>query len=231
MRGLRPCKDLRRLLPWVMPSAMESAFDYPDTIGVILAGGRSARMGGGDKGLRPVGGTSVLARIAARLAPQTKGLVISANGEQGRFEPFGLPVLPDGPGGAVGPLAGVLAALRHASGIGVPFVVSVPCDTPFLPVDLVARLHEARIGNGAPGAVASSRGREHPTVGLWPVSSLPDLEQAVLGEGMRRARDAVARLRLAPAEWTLAVDPFFNVNTPEELAVAEIIAAAEDKGA
>jgi molybdenum cofactor guanylyltransferase len=210
---------------------MESAFDYPDTIGVILAGGRSARMGGGDKGLCPVGGTSILARIAARLAPQTKGLVISANGERGRFEAFGLPVLPDGPGDAVGPLAGVLAALRHAGGMDVPFVVSGPCDTPFLPADLVARLHEARARSGAPGAVASSQGREHPTIGLWPVSSLPELEQAVLGQGMRRARDAVSRLRLAEAEWTGAVDPFFNVNTPEELAAAEALAAAEDTGA
>jgi molybdopterin-guanine dinucleotide biosynthesis protein A len=207
---------------------MESAFDYPETIGVILAGGRSARMGGGDKGLRPIGGTSILARIATRLAPQTKRLVISANGERRRFEAFGLPVLPDGPGGAVGPLAGVLAALHHAGGTGVPFVVSVPCDTPFLPADLVARLHQARVGSGAPGAVASSRGREHPTIALWPISSLPDLEQAVLGEGMRRARDAVSRLRLAQAEWVSAIDPFFNVNTPEELAAAEAIAAAED---
>jgi molybdopterin-guanine dinucleotide biosynthesis protein A len=210
---------------------MESPFDYPDTIGVILAGGRSARMGGGDKGLRSVGGTSILARIVARLAPQTKGLVISANGEQSRFEAFGLPVLPDGPSGAVGPLAGILAATRYADGLGVPFVVSAPCDTPFLPADLVARLHEARVRSGAPGAVASSRGREHPTVGLWPVSSFPDLEQAVLGQGMRRARDAVSHLRLAQAEWTSAVDPFFNVNTPEELAAAEALAAAEDKSA
>jgi molybdopterin-guanine dinucleotide biosynthesis protein A len=209
---------------------MESPFDYPDTIGVILAGGRSARMGGGDKGLRPVGGISILARIAARLAPQTKGLVISANGARRRFEAFGLLVLPDGPG-AVGPLAGVLAALRHADGMGVPFVVSVPCDTPFLPADLVARLHEARVRSGAPGAVASSRGREHSTVGLWPVSSLPALEQAVLGQGVRRARDAVSRLGLAQAEWTEAIDPFFNVNTPDELAAAEALAAAEDTGA
>jgi molybdopterin-guanine dinucleotide biosynthesis protein A len=214
-----------------MPSVMNSTFDHPDTIGVILAGGRSARMGGGDKGLRTVGGSSILARIIARLLPQTKGLVIGANGEPQRFERFGLPVLPDGPVGAVGPLAGVLAALRHAGAAGVPFVVSVPCDTPFLPGDLVAGLHEARMRSGAPGAVASSGGRQHPTVGLWPVSCLGDLDEAVLGQGMRRARDAVSRLGFAPAEWAGDVDPFFNVNTPEELAAADALVAAQERGA
>jgi molybdopterin-guanine dinucleotide biosynthesis protein A len=213
-----------------MPSVMNIPFDHPDTIGVILAGGRSARMGGGDKGLRPVGGAAILARITARLEPQTRGLVISANGEPRRFERLGLPVLPDGPGGPLGPLAGILAALRHAGAAGVPFVVSVPCDTPFLPADLVARLHEARLRSGAPGAVASSCGRQHPTVGLWPVSCLPDVDEAVLGQGIRRARDAVSRLGFAPAEWAGDVDPFFNVNTPEELAAAEALAAAEERG-
>ena len=201
---------------------------FPPTVGAILAGGLARRLGGGDKSLRLVGGRTVLARLAERLAPCVTRLIINANDDPGRFEAFGLPVvadcLPDHPG----PLAGVLTALEWIASTdpAIEWVVTVPGDTPFLPPDLVPRLHAARRREMAVLACASSHGRTHPVAGLWPVSIRDELRAAVVDQGVRRAGGFTGRYSCAVEAWgTEPVDPFFNVNTPEDLAEADRLAA------
>jgi molybdopterin-guanine dinucleotide biosynthesis protein A len=199
----------------------------PPTLGVVLAGGRARRMGGRDKPMLQVGGRPMLARVLARLAPQCDALIVSANGDLTRFESFGAPVVADGIGGFAGPLAGVLAALEWAATrrTGVEWVVSAPGDCPFLPRDLVARLHAARRGQGAELAAAASGGRAHPAIGLWRVALREELRQALVVEHCRKVADWTARYSLATATWpSEPLDPFFNVNSPEDLVEAERLA-------
>jgi molybdopterin-guanine dinucleotide biosynthesis protein A len=206
--------------------------DHPPTLCVILAGGLSRRMGGGDKGLVRVAGKPVLAHLRERLMPQVVTLALNANGDPGRFSALGLTVLADGVAGNPGPLAGILAALDHGASIdGIDWVVSVPCDTPFVPVDLVARLHAGR--GDAPGAVATSAGRRHPTVALWSVSSRIAIRTALVAEGIRRVEEVAGRLRFAEVEWPdLPFDPFLNLNRPADIDAAEaILAGWPDAGA
>jgi len=191
-------------------------------LGLILAGGLGRRMGGVDKTLLPLGGRPLLARIAERVAPQCPaGLALSANGDPGRFVGvFDGPVLPDPVPGAVGPLAGILAGLDHGAGLpGVTHVLSVPGDAPFLPEDLVARL--AASPGAGPIAVAASGGREHYTAALWPVALRDDL-RAWLASGERRVGGFIARQGARVVEWPVApVDPFLNLNAPEDVSRAE----------
>jgi molybdopterin-guanine dinucleotide biosynthesis protein A len=195
-----------------------------DTQGVILAGGLARRMGGGDKPLRPLGGRPMLEHVLARLAPQCAALAINANGDAARFAAWGLPVWPDPVPGHPGPLAGILAALEEAR---LPFVVTVPGDTPFLPGDLVARLHAARAASGATIACAASGGQAHPPVALWPRALAADLRAALLA-GERKIDRWAARHGVALADWPAEpFDPFFNANTPAELAEAEARLQAE----
>ena len=204
--------------------------DLAATLGVILAGGLASRMGGGDKPLRTLGGRTLLERIVARLAPQCEALIVNANGDPERFEAFGLPVVADAAPGFLGPLAGILAALDWAAANtpDVGWVVSAPGDCPFLPRDLAARLHAARIGEGAELAVAASGGRPHPAIGLWSVALREDLRHALVVEDCRKVSRWTARYRLATASWpTAPLDPFFNVNTAEDLAEAERLAALD----
>lgn len=201
--------------------------------GIILAGGRATRMGGGDKALREVGGTPLLARVIARLAPQVGPLAISANGDPARLAAFGLPVLPDTVAGFAGPLAGVLAGLRWAAAQGLGHIVTAAGDTPFFPRDLARRLAEAAAAKGAPIALAATtdpeRGlTEHPTFGLWPVALADDLEQALTRGDMRKMIVWASRHGAARAMFDdCGAYPFFNVNTPEDLRTAEEIALAE----
>lgn len=196
-------------------------------LGLVLAGGLGRRMGGADKPLLRLGGRTLLERVVERLAPQCPdGLALSANGDPSRFAPFPGPVLPDGVPGHPGPLAGILAGLdffasRSSSEDG--HVLSVPGDAPFLPPDLAARLVAARGEAGAAIALAASGGREHYTVALWPVSLRADLRRALAERDERRVGAFIARHGAAVAAWpTGPVDPFLNVNTPEDLAAAEI---------
>ncbi|APF37154.1 molybdenum cofactor guanylyltransferase, proteobacterial [Chelatococcus sambhunathii] len=198
----------------------------PPTIGALLAGGLARRMGGGDKPLRHVGGRPILDHVVERMAPQCAGLVINANGDPARFAPYGLPVVPDDVPGFAGPLAGILAVLDHVAvrRRDVEWIVSVAADTPFLPPDLVARLHAARQEEGAMLACAASGGRTHPVVGLWPVGIREDLRRALVGEGERKIDRFTARFPLAVAEWpTEPFDVFFNANAPADLEAAEAI--------
>jgi len=181
-------------------------------------------MGGGDKGLVALAGRPILAHVLDRIRPQLSVLALSANGDPARFREWGLPVLPDALGDHPGPLAGILAGLEWAAA-GHPraeAIVSVPTDTPFLPPDLVPRLIAARDAAGAEIAVAASGGRTHPVAALWPVALAADLRRALLDEGVRKVEIFIRRHRYAIAEFATApVDPFFNVNRPEDLAEAE----------
>lgn len=197
----------------------------PETLGVILAGGLARRMGGGDKPLRPLAGRPLLSHVVERLAPQVSALLLNANGEPSRFAAFGLPVVADGLPDYPGPLAGILAALDWAAAERpeLEWVVSVPGDSPFIPTDLVARLQAARREAGVPMACAHSGGWAHPPVALWPVALRGALREA-LEAGERKIDRWTARFGCAAAEWPgQPADPFFNANTPEELAEAEAL--------
>ena len=185
--------------------------------GVILAGGRATRMGGGDKGLLALGGTSLLQRVIDRLSPQVEALCLNANGDPARFARFGLPVVPDSLKDHPGPLAGVLAGMDWAAGEGFSHVVSAAADTPFFPTDLAARFTEAAAPH-APVLAASPGGRQ-PTFGLWPVALRDDL-RAALEDGLRKVVQWTDAHDGRLAEWP-EDDAFFNVNTPEDLARAE----------
>jgi molybdopterin-guanine dinucleotide biosynthesis protein A len=196
----------------------------PPTLGAILAGGLARRMGGGDKPLLALGGRPLLRHVVERLAPQCAGLIISANGDPGRFAAFDCPVVPDDVPGHPGPLGGILAALEwaQARGPAIAWVVTVPGDTPFIPDDLVERLHAGRRQSGGGVACAVSCGRIHPAVGLWSVGLKDGLRETLLA-GSTRSVQAWARDHgLAEVEWPCdPVDPFFNVNTVPELMKAE----------
>jgi molybdenum cofactor guanylyltransferase len=197
------------------------------TVGVLLAGGLARRMGGGDKPLRTLANKSLLAHVIERLRPQCEALVLNANGDPARFAACGLPVVADSVEGFVGPLAGVLAGLdwaadRHPR---VEWLVSVATDTPFLPSDLVKRLHAARIARETRLACAASGTRTHPVIGLWPVGLREDLRRALVDGGERKIDRFTRRYSLSVADWpTEPYDPFFNANSPEDLAAAQDIA-------
>jgi molybdopterin-guanine dinucleotide biosynthesis protein A len=196
----------------------------PATLGVILAGGLARRMGGGDKPMRLIGKRTILQRVMERLAPQCDGMVLNANGDPGRFAFTGLPVVSDAVPDFAGPLAGILAALDFAAEQrpGLEWVVSVAADTPFLPPDLVERLHAARSLAGVALACAQSGGQAHPVNALWNVAVREDLRHALIVEDMRKIDRFTARHGVAHAAWPIErVDPFFNANTPEDLDVAE----------
>lgn len=199
----------------------------PPTLGVILAGGLSRRMGGGDKPLLTVEGFTLLDHVARRLAPQCESVILNANRNLSRFENMRFPVVPDSIAGYLGPLAGILTALEWAAADrpDIEWVVSTPGDTPFIPLDLVRQLHEARRESGRPLACASSGSQVHFTVGLWPVSLRHDLREMLLETGMRSAGDWARLHGYAEASWPLdPVDPFFNINTPDDLAEANALA-------
>jgi molybdenum cofactor guanylyltransferase len=191
--------------------------------GLLLAGGQSRRMGGGDKALRLLDGVSLLDRVIARLRPQVDALVLNANGDPVRFAAFGLPVVADSIPDFAGPLAGVLAGLDWAAAhrADCEFVVSAATDAPFLPDDLVARLQQGLAEAGADFARAASGGRAHPVFGLWPVRLREDLRRAVVVEGIRKVDEWTARYRLVTVVFeNHPIDPFFNANRPEDLTAA-----------
>jgi molybdopterin-guanine dinucleotide biosynthesis protein A len=197
--------------------------------GIVLAGGRATRMGGGDKGLLVAGGKPLLARMIERLSPQVARLALNANGDPERFAAFGLPVLGDDIEGFQGPLAGILTGLRWSktAAPGARYVLTTPADVPILPDDLVARLARAASGANATQPVLASSGepvRTHPTIGLWPVGLADDIADA-LARGERavhrfaESKNAIA-VAFPPCDiGGRRIDPFFNVNTPDDLAV------------
>ena len=195
--------------------------------GVLLAGGQSQRMGGGDKNLRLLGGRPVLAHVIERAKPQVDALVLNANGDPQRFASFGLPVIADSVAGFAGPLAGVLAGLDWAAE-NLPeaeLVASFATDAPFFPRDLVRRLAVALEEGGFDLACAQSNGQAHPVFGLWPVPLRAALREALAG-GLRKVDLWTARYKLVEVEFLAEpVDPFFNANRPDDLAEAERLVA------
>ena len=199
---------------------------------IVLCGGRATRMGGGDKCLAPFGGSTLLGAALARLAPQCSHLAISANGDAARFHAFRLPVFPDPIPDFQGPLAGLLAGLQWAAGIAkAGTLLTTAGDTPFLPEDLVARLSQARGDDRNAIAVAASQGRRHPVIALWPLSLLDDLRDFLTTSDSRSVIAFQSRHRTIDVPFgphTLepnCVDPFFNINTPADLAEAERLIA------
>jgi molybdenum cofactor guanylyltransferase len=195
-----------------------------EVTGVLLAGGQSRRMGGGDKGLLALAGRPMLAHVLDRLAPQVGRMIINANGDPGRFAPFGLPVIADTVGGFVGPLAGVLAGMRWsaANTPGARWIATAAGDAPLLPRDLVARLAAAVASRAGAIALAQSGGELHPVIGLWPVALADDLEAQLAG-GVRKVLHWTDRHGTVPVAFPMVrmcgieIDPFFNANTPPEL--------------
>ncbi|NDI12855.1 MAG: molybdenum cofactor guanylyltransferase MobA [Rhodobacteraceae bacterium] len=195
-------------------------------LGVILAGGLARRMGGGDKSLLSLGASSrVLDQVIARLGAQVDQMVLNANGDPERFDEFGLPVVADSLDGFLGPLAGVLAGLDYAADHGFDHIVSVAADTPFFPTDLVSALETASKHMDVPIALAATKiegGKtvRHPTFGLWHVALREDLRSA-LQDGLRKV---VLWTDQHGAETHVfdsgEIDPFFNINTPEDLELA-----------
>lgn len=189
-----------------------------DIAGVILAGGRARRMGGGDKPLITVAGKTLLDRAVERLAPQVGPLLLNANGDAARFASFGLPVRADVIGGYGGPLVGILTGLEWAADMGCRWLVTAAGDTPLFPTDLVARLGAAVRDQAADMAMARSGERVHPVFSLWPVAMAPALRQAITQEDLHKVETFMDRFRTARVEWPVTpFDPFFNVNTPEEI--------------
>ncbi len=195
-------------------------------LGVILAGGLARRMGGGDKSLLSLGASSrVLDQVIARLGAQVDQMVLNANGDPARFDEFGLPVVADSLDGFLGPLAGLLAGLDYAAEHGFDHIVSVAADTPFFPTNLVSALETASKHMDVPIALAATKiegGKtvRHPTFGLWPVALRDDLRSA-LQDGLRKV---VLWTDQHGAETHVFesgdIDPFFNINTPEDLELA-----------
>jgi len=198
-------------------------------VGLLLAGGQSRRMGGGDKALRLLGGIALLDRVIERLRPQVDALVLNANGDRARFARFALPTVADSVPGFAGPLAGVLAGLDWAASHrpDCPYVVSVATDAPFLPADLVARLAHGLDEARADLACAASGGRSHPVFGLWPVWLRDDLRRAVVDQAISKVDLWTARYVLATVPFDdQPVDPFFNANRPEDLETAAALLKA-----
>ena len=203
---------------------MTDPADKGAILGVILAGGRSRRMGGGDKCLRMLAGKTLLARVIEALAPQVGELILNANGDASRFADFGLAVAADTVDGFAGPLAGVLAGMEWARDHRplCRWIVTAPSDTPFLPGDLAARCLDAIDRQGARMASVSSNGRRHPVIGVWPVDLAGDLRDAITGEDMRKIDAWTARYNLTSVEWPAeGADPFFNINDDDDLHEAE----------
>jgi molybdopterin-guanine dinucleotide biosynthesis protein A len=203
-------------------------------VGIILAGGRSQRFGGGDKGLATVGGRSILSRVIDRFRPQVSRLILNANGDTQRFAQFGLQIVADGDNPELGPLSGLLAGIdwaqEHAPGARV--IATVSADVPFLPSDLVERL-EVHRNDGV--AIAESGGRRHPTIGLWPITTRPTVADALTRGALsvdRLARDlnAVAVSFPMGEIGGTEIDPFFNINTRDDLSAARVLAEKSIEG-
>ncbi|MFT3732203.1 MAG: molybdenum cofactor guanylyltransferase MobA [Hyphomicrobium sp.] len=203
-------------------------------LGVILAGGRSQRFGGGDKGLADIDGEPILTRVIARFKPQVGRLILNANGDADRFSAFGIETVADGESPGLGPLSGLLTAMdwaaKHAP--EVRLIATVSSDVPFLPDDLVAKLDAARNGGVA---IARSAGRRHPTIGLWPTLLRQTVADALDRQALSANRLA-ADLNAVAVDFPMGdsegqeIDPFFNVNTHDDLTAARALAQKQTEG-
>jgi molybdopterin-guanine dinucleotide biosynthesis protein A len=189
---------------------------HADVTGIVLAGGQGRRMGGVDKGLVLLAGRPMIAHVLARLVPQVGAVLINANQNLERYRAFGHPVIPDEVGGFAGPLAGLHAGMTQASGA---LVVTVPCDSPFLPLDLVARLRARLDEEHAQIAVARTFAQPHPVFALVRRDLLPDLARFLEGGG-RKIDAWYAPLAVVEVAFDDEAASFRNINTADELAAA-----------
>jgi molybdenum cofactor guanylyltransferase len=191
-------------------------------LGAIIAGGHSTRMGGREKSFLDLAGASLLERTLSRLRFQVDEIIINANGDASRFAATGVTVVEDVLTDVGTPLAGLQAALYYGASKGFDAVVTVPSDAPFLPLDLVERLLEAGEVTGA--AIARSGGQDHYLTGIWTTAMAKPLGRLIEAEAMKRVQDFVTRAKAEKVVWAAVPhDPFFNINTPDDLAHAEMI--------
>ena len=194
-------------------------------IGAIIAGGHSSRMGGREKAFLELAAKPVILHVIEQFEPQVDQLVINANGDASRFSEFGLDVVPDILTSLTTPLAGLHAALKFTKSVAAEVLVTVPSDTPFLPFNLVAKLLEKAVIRGA--AIAASGDHEHYIIGAWKAELLDDLESAIASDNLFRVKDWAYRASAQKVEWPVEpYDPFFNVNAPDDLRIAEQIFGA-----
>lgn len=182
--------------------------------GLVLAGGQGRRMGGVDKGLQVLRGRPMVEHVIERLRPQVDEVLVNANQNLERYGVYGCPVVPDAVGGFAGPLAGLHAGMKSTR---APLILTVPCDSPFLPLDLAARLRAALEKNRADIAVAKTRDQAHPVFALARTAVLPHLE-AFLARGERKIDLWYASLRVVEVPFDDQEDAFSNINTPQDLA-------------
>ena len=210
---------------------MQKVKSAPPTLGLILAGGLGRRMGGASKALALMDGARLIDRVIARVSGQFDFLAVNVHAltpeETAPLAPCGLPLIPDAAADRAGPLAGVLAGFDYIAAHlpQVEFLASLPCDCPFLPIDLAQRLHEAAAGGRI--ACAASGGRVHPVVALWPIAARDKLRRALIEEDCRKVGMFQQIFGVTTVEWPGATDPFFNVNTPDDLLRAEALIGAE----
>ena len=193
-------------------------------VGVLLAGGLARRMGGGDKCLQKLSGRSLLSYTIEVATDQVSHMIINANGNSSRFKKFNLPVVPDVVDGAMGPLAGVLTGMEWATW-NVPdceLIATFPADAPFFPDNLVKEMHNNLQTQGADIACARSNNRNHPVFAIWPTRLAGDLRQAIMYKNIRKIEQWTSQYKVAHVEWSaVPIDPFFNINLPEDLKKAE----------
>lgn len=204
--------------------------DVTNTVGIVLAGGQSRRMGGGDKGLRVLADKTMLRHVIDRLKPQVDAVALNANGAPERFADYGLPVFEDTIPDHAGPLAGVLAGMRWArkNAPNADAILTVPTDTPFLPTNLQQQFSLAREKSNKVIFLATSAAGHQPVIGLWPVD-LADALETALDDGIRKVRAWTDMYGTQFVHFDPIVmgdqqlDPFLNANTPEEFADAETL--------
>ncbi len=204
-------------------------------LGVILAGGLGRRMGAPQKPLLELGGVRLIDRVIARVKDQCDALAINLHQltpeSAAPFADCGLPLIADALPGHAGPLAGVLAGLDHAEQTGFARVVTLPCDCPFLPEDLFARLSEAASKTFDGFARAASNKRDHPVIALWPTRRREDLRRAMLDQNLRKVGQFQQDYDIASVEWSFCdCDPFFNINTPDDYFRAQELLARDHAG-
>ncbi len=194
-------------------------------LGCILAGGEGKRLGSRCKALVPVDGRPLLDHVIERALPQVAGLALNANDDPANFSNYGLPIVPDPSSERLGPLAGVLAAMDWAAADSrsTGWVATFPVDSPFFPTDLVRRLSRAISDAGADIGRAMSNGHPHPVFALWPIRLRHDLRAALLEEGVRGVDYWMRRYNVVQVDFAAQRDPFFDVDTPDDLAAAEIM--------
>lgn len=195
-----------------------------EVLGAILAGGLSRRFGGGDKCLQPLGGRTILEHVIERAKPQVGQLILNANGDLSRFERFGMTVIPDVVEGYAGPLAGILSVMEWARDHSpmTRWIATFPGDAPFVPLDFVETLMAGIEKDGAELACAASNGRTHPVCGVWDVNLADALRRSLIGEDLRKIDLWTARYAFSTVDFAVSeIDPFFNINRPEDLVAAE----------